>query len=117
MHCGHVAVTDSTGLVRVGRGLADALPEGRLGVEELYAPVVVVRERRHVEAGHLAEVAAALDHIRANYGGKLSMIDHWFGKVMATLDAQNLWESTAVIVCTDVAVAVAVPSSAVTSIP
>ena len=40
-------------------------------------------------------------HVRANYGSKLSMIDHWFGKVMATLDARNLWDSTAVIVCTD----------------
>jgi hypothetical protein len=40
-------------------------------------------------------------HVRANYGSKLSMIDHWFGKVMATLAERGLWENTAVIVCTD----------------
>jgi arylsulfatase A-like enzyme len=39
--------------------------------------------------------------IRANYGAKLSMIDHWFGRVTAALDEGDLWESTAVIVCTD----------------
>jgi arylsulfatase A-like enzyme len=40
-------------------------------------------------------------HIRANYGSKLSMIDHWFGEIVASLDERNLWDSTAVIVCTD----------------
>jgi len=39
--------------------------------------------------------------IRANYGAKLSMIDHWVGEVFAALDAGDLWKSTAVIVCTD----------------
>ena len=40
-------------------------------------------------------------HIRANYGAKLSMIDHWFGRVLDALDEQDLWDSTAVVVCTD----------------
>ena len=40
-------------------------------------------------------------HIRANYGAKLSMIDHWVGRVFAALDERDLWRSTAVIVCTD----------------
>lgn len=40
-------------------------------------------------------------HIRANYGAKLSMIDHHFGKVLDALDAKNLWESTMVVVMTD----------------
>ncbi len=40
-------------------------------------------------------------HIRANYGAKLSMIDHWAGEVFAALTARELWENTAVIVCTD----------------
>ncbi|HKY67426.1 MAG TPA: sulfatase [Acidimicrobiales bacterium] len=40
-------------------------------------------------------------HIRANYGAKLSMIDHWFGEVLAALDEGDLWRDTAVIVCTD----------------
>jgi len=40
-------------------------------------------------------------HIRANYGAKLSMIDHWFGRVLDALDEKNLWEDTAVFVLTD----------------
>jgi arylsulfatase A-like enzyme len=40
-------------------------------------------------------------HVRANYGAKLSMIDHWFGELVAALDDGGLWDSTAVIVCTD----------------
>ena len=39
--------------------------------------------------------------IRANYGAKLSMIDHWVGEVFDALTERGLWESTAVIVCTD----------------
>ncbi len=51
------------------------------------------------ERGLLSEREA--HHVRANYGSKLSMIDHWFGQLLDTLDACDLWESTAVIVCTD----------------
>lgn len=40
-------------------------------------------------------------HIRANYGSKLSMIDHWFGKILDRMDAQELWDETLFIVCTD----------------
>ncbi len=40
-------------------------------------------------------------HIRANYGAKLSMIDHWFGSILDAFDEQNLWDDTALIVCTD----------------
>jgi len=40
-------------------------------------------------------------HLRASYGAKLSMIDHWLGRVFAALDARGLWQDTAVIVCTD----------------
>ena len=40
-------------------------------------------------------------HIRANYGSKLSMIDHWFGRVLDELDANDCWADTAVFVCTD----------------
>ncbi len=39
--------------------------------------------------------------IRANYGSKLTMIDHWVAEVFAALEERGLWESTAVIVCTD----------------
>lgn len=40
-------------------------------------------------------------HLRANYGSKVSMIDHWFGRVLDALDEGGLWDTTAVIVCTD----------------
>jgi arylsulfatase A-like enzyme len=40
-------------------------------------------------------------HLRANYGSKLSMTDHWFGRVLDSMDALDLWDSTAVVVCTD----------------
>ncbi len=39
--------------------------------------------------------------VRASYGGKLTMIDHWFGKLLDALDRNNLWEDTAVFVLTD----------------
>jgi len=38
-------------------------------------------------------------HVRANYGSKLSMIDHWLGDVLDAIDA--LGPDVAVIVCTD----------------
>ncbi|MCZ6619521.1 MAG: sulfatase [Gammaproteobacteria bacterium] len=40
-------------------------------------------------------------HVRANYGSKLSMIDHWFGKLMDAVDKNGLWDDTVVILCTD----------------
>src|SRR5205807_9331543 len=39
--------------------------------------------------------------IRANYGAKLSMIDHWAGSVFDALTEGGLWSSTAVVVGTD----------------
>jgi arylsulfatase A-like enzyme len=52
-----------------------------------------------VTKGLISEAEAR--HIRANYGAKLSMIDHWFGEVVAALDDGGLWDTTAVVVCTD----------------
>jgi hypothetical protein len=40
-------------------------------------------------------------HIRARYGAKLMMIDHWLGRVLGQIDAKNLWQDTLVILCTD----------------
>ncbi|MCB1692104.1 MAG: sulfatase [Pseudomonadales bacterium] len=40
-------------------------------------------------------------HVRANYGSKLSMIDHWFGKILDAMDEKSLWDDTLFIVCTD----------------
>jgi arylsulfatase A-like enzyme len=39
--------------------------------------------------------------VRSCYGGKLTMIDHWFGKLLDSIEAQGLWDDTAVILCTD----------------
>ncbi len=49
--------------------------------------------------GSITEAQAR--QIRNNYGAKLSMIDHHFGTILDELDAQDLWDTTAVIVCTD----------------
>ncbi|MGZ0228825.1 MAG: sulfatase [Acidimicrobiales bacterium] len=40
-------------------------------------------------------------HIRANYGAKLSMIDDWFGRILDAFDEQDLWQDTALMLCTD----------------
>ena len=52
-----------------------------------------------VEKGIISERQGR--HVRANYGAKLSMIDHWFGKILDVMDKDNLWEDTMFIVCTD----------------
>ncbi len=44
---------------------------------------------------------AEVRKLRANYGAKLTMIDHWFGRVLDAIDRQQLWDDTAVIVTTD----------------
>ncbi|NNE72532.1 MAG: sulfatase [Acidimicrobiales bacterium] len=49
--------------------------------------------------GALTEAQAV--QVRANYGAKLSMIDHWFGKVLDAMDRNDLWADTAVVLCTD----------------
>ncbi len=40
-------------------------------------------------------------HVRANYGSKLSFIDHWLGKLLDVLDRRRMWDDTAVILLTD----------------
>ena len=39
--------------------------------------------------------------LRACYGAKLSMIDDWLGRVLEALDRHDLWDDTAVVLCTD----------------
>ncbi len=39
--------------------------------------------------------------IRSNYGAKLSMIDHWFGKLLDVMDRDDRWADTMLILCTD----------------
>lgn len=52
-----------------------------------------------VASGVIDERTAA--HVRANYGAKLTFIDHQFGRLLDELDRQDRWDDTAVIVCTD----------------
>jgi arylsulfatase A-like enzyme len=40
-------------------------------------------------------------HVRAQYGAKLSMIDHWFGLLLDVVDRRGAWDTTAFVVCTD----------------
>ena len=44
---------------------------------------------------------AEVRKLRANYGAKLTMIDHWFGRVLDAIESNQLWDDTAVILCTD----------------
>jgi arylsulfatase A-like enzyme len=52
-----------------------------------------------VAGGTLTEREAF--HVRANYGAKLSMIDHWLGEVLDVVDELGLWDDTAFVLCTD----------------
>jgi len=52
-----------------------------------------------VQRGILTEAQAR--QLRACYGGKLTMIDAWFGRVLEAIDRRGLWDTTAVVVCTD----------------
>jgi arylsulfatase A-like enzyme len=52
-----------------------------------------------VEKGVISERDAR--QIRAQYGGKLTMIDSWFGRLLEALDRSGRRDDTAVIVCTD----------------
>jgi hypothetical protein len=40
-------------------------------------------------------------HLRAQYGAKLSMIDHWLGRVLDVVDRHDAWGTTAFVLCTD----------------
>ncbi len=39
--------------------------------------------------------------LRAQYGAKLTMIDHWFGRLLDAIERRGLFDTTAVVVCTD----------------
>lgn len=39
--------------------------------------------------------------VRAQYGGKVTMIDHWLGRVLDALDELNLWDDTLVLLISD----------------
>ncbi len=52
-----------------------------------------------VAGGHLSPRLAR--HLRANYGAKLTMIDHWLGRVLDALEETGRAGDTAVVLTTD----------------
>jgi len=52
-----------------------------------------------IEQGIISEKEGR--HIRANYGSKLSMIDHWFGRILDVIARDNRWDDTVLILSTD----------------
>jgi arylsulfatase A-like enzyme len=42
-----------------------------------------------------------IDFVRAQFAGKITMVDRWFGEVLDTLDRLDHWNDTMVIVTTD----------------
>jgi arylsulfatase A-like enzyme len=54
---------------------------------------------RVLEKGVLTSAQAR--QVRAQYGGKLTMIDAWFGRLLDAVDRNGFGSDTAVIVCTD----------------
>ena len=54
-----------------------------------------------VDDGRSALRAAELDWVRAQFAGKLTMVDTWLARVFERLDRYHLWERTCVIVTTD----------------
>ncbi|HUO11183.1 MAG TPA: sulfatase [Caulobacteraceae bacterium] len=65
------------------------------GPHLIWPPYIVGARKRGVLDDRQAR------QIRAQYGAKLSMIDHWFGKLLDRIDANGLADDTVVIVCTD----------------
>lgn len=41
------------------------------------------------------------EFVRAQFAGKVTMVDRWFGRVLDALDQRNLWDDTMVIVTAD----------------
>ena len=65
------------------------------GPHLIWPPYVVgAREKRILDERQARQV-------RASYGGKLTMIDSWLGRILDALDEQGLWDDTLVILCTD----------------
>jgi arylsulfatase A-like enzyme len=54
-----------------------------------------------VDKDHSSLSAEEVQWIRAQYAGKLTMLDTWLGQVFERLERYNLWERTCVIITTD----------------
>lgn len=49
----------------------------------------------------VSEPPEAMEHLRKRYAANLTMIDHWLGKLLDTMDANRLWDDTLLIMTTD----------------
>ena len=59
-------------------------------------------QNRQRQAEFMADTTEEeLEFLRAQYAGKLTMVDRWFGELTKTLDRLDLWDDTMVIVTTD----------------
>lgn len=54
-----------------------------------------------VDQGESCLTERQLAFIRAQYAGKVTMVDHWLGRLFEKLDQLQLWEDTTVIVTSD----------------
>ncbi|MFB6135614.1 MAG: sulfatase-like hydrolase/transferase [Halobacteriaceae archaeon] len=54
-----------------------------------------------VDTGQAALTDRQLEFVKAQFAGKVTMVDRWFGKVLDELDAQGAWEDTMVVVTSD----------------
>lgn len=54
-----------------------------------------------VDEGRSKLTERQLAFVRAQFAGKITMVDRWLGEVLDTLDREQLWDDTMVIVTTD----------------
>jgi arylsulfatase A-like enzyme len=54
-----------------------------------------------VDEGQSKLKAREIEFVKSQYAGKLTMVDKWFGRVLDTLDEQELWDDTMVILTSD----------------
>lgn len=54
-----------------------------------------------IDEGQSELTERELDFVRAQFAGKVTMVDRWFGRVLEKLDALGLWNETMVIVTSD----------------
>ena len=71
----------------------------RLGGRAHHLAAVRDGDATHVECRRSTEREGR--HLRAQYGAKLSMIDHWLGRILDVVDRHDAWDTTAFVLCTD----------------
>ena len=54
-----------------------------------------------IDVGPSALTGRQVAYVRAQYAGKLTMWDRWFGRLLDQLDRSGLWDSTMVVLTTD----------------